>query len=364
MNDYYIYSDNKVHVNYDNINKNIEIARQYNNKNIIAVVKNDAYNLGLEQVVKTCIKSSVNAFAIANLNEAKIVRNISSNLNKNCDIIMLNPLFEEDLDTAYINNLHLIIENLEQVKMYENFLQENPLNNSGSLQFHIKFNCGMNRFGFSLNELEAFKSTIQENPLVSKNIVGLMTHFPQSDEEDLFIHDTQVDKFLNAFSYLKQSFNFKYIHSENTAAFLLKYDKLNFCNYARLGILLYGYKPMKHSLQLCPTMFLHNKIVSIRDVQGGDYLGYGENNKVTKDTKVAICPLGYGDGVIGERNKYPVYINGKMYNIVNNISMSHTYIEVDENVKVGDLVEYYGNNIRFDQINGVTNSRMMCALKR
>ncbi len=358
MNDCYKYSDNKVHVNYDNINKNIKIAQQYNNKKIIAVVKNDAYNLGLEKVVETCLQSDVTAFAVANLDEALRIRTI----NNDAIVLILNPLFEDELVVAYSKNFHLVISNFDQVKMYQSFLQNN-LSTTGSLKFHIKFNCGMNRFGFVSDDLEDIRTNILSNTLVAENIVGLMTHYPQSDEDDLVVHDVQVEKFINAYNTLKQSFNFEFVHSENTAAFLHKYDTLDFCNYARIGILLFGYKSMEHSLELYPTMFLYNRVVAIRDVSMGDYLGYGENNKVTKDTRVAICPLGYGDGVIGERNKYPVYINGKFYNILNNISMSHTYIEVDKDVKVGDLVEYYGENIRFDQINGVTNSRMMCALK-
>ncbi len=359
MNSCYIYSDNKVHINYNNISKNIEIAKQYNNKKIIAVVKNDAYNLGLQKVVETCVNSGVTTFAVANLQEALKVKSA----NNSSVALVLNPLFEEDLQTAYENNCHLVIANFQQIKIYEQFLLNNK-DKIGSLKFHIKFNCGMNRFGFTTNDLETLIQTIKSSPLVNKNIIGLMTHYPQSDEDNLKVHDLQVERFINAYETLKQHFNFEYIHSENTAAFLLKYESLNFCNYARIAILLFGYKSMEHHLELYPTMFLHNRVVEIREVKKDDYLGYGENNKVNKDTKVAICPLGYGDGVIGERNKYPVYINGKMYNILNNISMSHTYIEVDDNVQIGDLVEYYGENIRFDQINGVTNSRMMCALKK
>ncbi len=363
MNDYYIFTDNKTHINSDNLTKNIEIAKAYNNKKIIAVIKNDAYNVGINNVVATCLKSDITNFAVANLSEARRTRGMCEISNKDANILVLNPLFKDGLLTAYENNLHLIIENLDQIKMYETFLQ-NHLLEQGSLKFHIKINCGMNRFGFVNTELEKLVSTVFAHPLVSENIVGLMTHYPQSDEDELQVHNIQVKKFIKAYDFLKQFFNFEFIHSENTAAFLLKYESLDFCNYARLGILLYGYKSMKHHLQLHPTMYLHNRVVSIKNVKKDDYLGYGENNKVAKDTRVAICPLGYGDGVIGERNKYPVYINGNMYNILNNISMSHTYIEVDETVKVGDVVEYYGDNIRFDDINGVTNSRMMCALKR
>ncbi len=142
-----------------------------------------------------------------------------------------------------------------------------------------------------------------------------------------------------------------------------KDERLEFCNFGRVGIAVYGYRPCEHHIKLEPTMFLLSKVRSIRNMKKGEYLGYGET-RVNENCTVAICTLGYGDGVIGERKNFPVYINDKSYDIVGNISMSHTYIKVDQNVKIGDLVEMYGENIRFDDIKGVTNSRMMCSLKR
>ncbi len=358
MSNYSKSTGSKVFVDYENLAKNIDILRSYNpNKDIIVVCKNDAYNLGIEEVVKVCFENGLKTFAVANLSEALRVKSLYLEV----DVLILNPIEVCDLQVAYENNLHLLIAYIDQVEVFQEFLSK--VEGIGNLSFHVKFNCGMNRYGVTNKELPKLLDILEENKLVKENILGLMTHFPQADEDDLSIHELQVVDFINAYNVLKDKLNFKYIHSENSAAFLLKDERLSFCNYGRVGIALYGYRPLEHDIILKSTMFLNNRVVNIRKMKAGDYLGYGEN-KVNEDCIVAICPLGYGDGVIGERRNFPVYINDKSYNIVGNISMSHTYIKVDENVKIGDIVEIYGDNIRFDDIKGVTNSRMMCSLKR
>ncbi len=357
MKNYFEFTGNTVTIDYENLGDNIDILRRYNSKDLIVVAKNDGYNLGIEEVVKTCVKKGVKIFAVANLSEALRVKKLGLEV----EVLVLNPIENEELSIAYENNLHLLVAYFEQVEAFNKFLKNTKV--EGGLKFHLKVNCGMNRYGVTNEEIPKLLSLLKSNVSVKENTVGLMTHFPQSEEVDLSLHEVQLNRFIKAYQVLKDEIDFKYIHCENSAAFLLKDERLNFCNYGRVAIIAYGYKPIDHDLKLKPTMFLHNKIVNIRELKKGDYLGYGEN-KVSEDCRVAICPLGYGDGVIAERKSYPVFINGKMYDIIGNISMSHTYIKVDESVNIGDVVEVYGENIRFDDIKDVTNSRMMCSLKR
>lgn len=355
MKDYLEYSNNKVKINYINVGENIGIIKNYNNKDIIAVIKNDAYNLGIEGVVQECIKNNVTSFAVANLEEALRVRKISTSAM----VLILNPIENELLHIASENKFDLIIPSFEQLNIYNEFLVKNS---NCNLKFHVKFNCGMNRYGFTFDEIGNLINEIKKMPII-KNIRGLMTHFPQADETDLTVHNSQVESFIKVYDMLKDIIKFEYIHGENSEAFLLKDSRLSFCNYSRIGVLLYGYVPMNIDIKLKPTMFLENKIINIRTLKKGEYLGYGDN-KVTRDCIVGLCPLGYGDGVIGERNKAPVYINGKKYKILGTISMSHMYIELDNTVKVADKVEIFGENIRFDEVPNVTISRLMCSLKR
>lgn len=342
--------ENKAVINYDAITTNGKLLKEYCQKEIIAVMKNDAYNTGIVHTTKALIKAGINSFAVANLEEAMSIKDIANN------VIILNPLSEFELRQISNSNIATITSDVTYINLLEKLISEGCLFN-----IHIKINVGMNRYGIKQSELNVFGKT---SSIFNSMVVGLMTHFPQADEEDLFEHNEQVNKFVNCYQLLKDKFDFKVIHSENSATSVKRDNRLDFCNYVRIGILLYGYNGDETvKLDLYPSVTVKTRVRAIRKVKAGENLGYG-TRYVEKDSVIAICSIGYGDGIIGERNKYPVVINGKTYPIVNNISMSHTYVAVDEHVCVGDLVEIYGNNVRFDQIKGVTNSRMMCSLKR
>lgn len=342
--------ENKAVINYDAITANGKLLKEHCQKEIIAVVKNDAYNAGIINTTKALIKAGINSFAVANLEEAMSIKDIANN------VIILNPLSEFELRQISNTNIATITSDVTYINLLEKLISEGCLFN-----IHIKTNVGMNRYGIKQTELNVFDQTSNS---FNSMVTGLMTHFPQADEEDLFMHNNQVNEFVKCYELLNDKFNFKLIHSENSAASVKRDKHLDFCNYVRIGILLYGYNGDETvKLNLNPSVTVKTRVRAIRKVKAGENLGYG-TTCVERDTVIAICSIGYGDGIIGERNKYPVVIKGKTYPIVNNISMSHTYVAVDEHVYVGDLVEIYGDNIRFDQIKGVTNSRMMCSLKR
>ncbi len=353
--------DNKVKIKYENICKNIEIVKNYNSKkNIIAVIKNDAYNLGINEVAKTCYASGVNFFAVANLTEALKVYE----LGLDSKILILNPLNFKEFEVANKLQFHVIINSLSALYEYIEWINDLLLKNEQiKINFHLKINSGMNRYGLKFEEISQAIEIINSNTNIKVNLVGLMTHFARADEDNKNLHNNEVDLFVEALEVLKKHYSFKYIHSENSAAFLLADKRLDICNYARIGILLYGYKPMCFDINLYPTMYLTSKISHINVLKESDFLGYGEF-KVLQDCKIGVCTIGYGDGLINDRKSYPVFINGKKYDILGNISMSHTYVVIDDMIQVGDEVEIYGENIRFDDIKGVTNSRMMCSLKR
>ncbi len=341
-------------INYGNIAKNISVLNSINNKKIIAVIKNDAYNLGIENTTKELLKWGVNDFAVANISEAIRVRNI----NKNCRIIILNPVHNDNLNFINEQNFDLLICDKNRCFEQIEIIKKNKLN----IKFHLVCNVGMNRFGLVENEILELIELSKNDIFISKSIIGLMTHFPVSDENDLTLHNDQVDYFVGQYNILKNIFNFEVIHSENSATFLINDERLDFCNYSRIGILLYGYKPVKYNREFFKTMFLTSDIIQINDIKKGENIGYGFNS-FADDMKVGIIQLGYGDGIIADRKNYPVYINSKAYDIIA-ISMSHMYIKIDDDIMLNDSVEVYGNNASFDVMDGVTNSKFMCPLKR
>jgi alanine racemase len=197
------------------------------------------------------------------------------------------------------------------------------------------------------------------------SLVGLFTHFPLAEEADLSIHRSHVKAFVDIYGELSSASEFRYIHAENTASILLHDKRLDFCNYVRPGIMLYGYSSREPVDWLLPSLYVHTFVIDQRYLRAGDALGYGTDFSAPRDMSIAVLPIGYGDGLLRVRREVPVFINGHSYKIVSKIFMSHTFVEADESVNVGDEVEIYGDHIKIDSLTSMgvaANSEQMSPL--
>lgn len=333
-------------INYENIIDNINYLKNEFNKPFFFVVKNNAYNTDLIKTCHTCLMNGQNYFAVCTLKEAVTIKQISSKAY----VLIMNPLNEEEIKEAEKYDLALSITSLEWFIRYKDLLKK--------VRLHLKVNSGMNRFG--LTNIDDINMLINQN----SNIEGLFTHFGCVEENNLKSHNKQVDSFVDVYSAITNKEQLKYIHSENSGTLLLKDERLNFCNYARIGILVYGYSPTTFDDNLKSAIYLTSEIVKVHEVAANEYIGYGMSNSQLEDSFIAICPLGYGDGLSKQRSCLPVIINNKEYPIIA-ISMSHTIIKVDESVVVGEKVEFYGDKIKIDhllQVCDTTNSIHMAIL--
>jgi len=127
----------------------------------------------------------------------------------------------------------------------------------------------------------------------------------------------------------------------------------------RAGIILYGYYPStevnKENLHIKQVMTLKANIVHIKTIDSGKYVGYNRKFRTKRKSRIAILPLGYGDGYtrfLSNRGK--VIINGRYAPIVGNICMDQCMIDVTDikEVKVGDEAIIIGkdhiNNLKYD----------------
>lgn len=344
---------NQVTIDYGAIAENAAVIMERAHKQIFAVVKNNAYNFGLGKVVSALMGSGVKDFAVNVWEEAAEIKALRPDAN----VLQLNPASEAEIKEARENGIALSVTSLEWLEAHKDNLQ--------GIDLHLKINVGMNRFGLrNAGEARRALSVCEEKKL---SAVGLHTHFPLAEEDDVAGHDRQVDEFAEIHRTLSASSDFQYVHAENTATLLRQDPRLEFCNYARLGILLYGYvtPPMELQDWLRPALFAHSRVVDVHTVGSGEHLGYGTSFEAPGNMKIAVLPIGYGDGLLRARKGMPVYIDGRPYPIAGGISMSHTYIEADDAVKVGDVVEIYGEHARPDRLAAVglaSNSEQTTAL--
>lgn len=312
----------------DNVKKIINIYSNY--EYYFGVVKADCYGHGIE-AVKPIIEGGCNYLAVAILEEALKIRQ----MNIDIPILCLGNIKAEDLDICIKNNITITINSLEYTEKLINYDLDN-------LKVHIKINTGMNRLGINnVNELNNILSILGRKNII---IEGIYTHIYESSN----INNTnkQLELFKNILTHTK--FNFKIIHAAASDA-ITNYEKPDFINGCRLGIIMYGFN---EKIKLKSTFKLISEVIQIHKFNNIQTIGYNGTYKTSIDDIIAVVAIGYDDGIIRKNKGRFVYINNKPYPIVGNICMDMLFVKVDEDVKVYDKVEIIKD---FNHVNEISN---------
>lgn len=309
-----------VEVNLKNIEENVKkIINKYNRyKYYFGVVKADCYGHNDLEVVKHIIKGGCNYLAVATLDEALQIREEI----KDIPILCLGIMPCEFTKKYVENNITMTISSLDQL---------NEISEFEGLKVHIKLNTGMNRLGISTPDelIEAY--TKLKNKHVE--IEGIYTHIYNA--ENVNDYNKQIEKFNNMVKYIDIE-NIPIIHISASEA-IVNYDKPSKVNGCRLGIIMYGFTSDKE-LELKSTFSLKSEVIQINQLKQGETLGYSGAYKAEENTKIAVVPIGYADGIIRKNTGRGVYINNKKYEIVGNVCMDMLFIKVDDTVKIHDQV--------------------------
>ena len=166
-------------IDIDNIRKNIRLIRKKTKRDIICVVKSNAYGLGARRIVKALLKENVNYFFFNKLHEYLDVKDLLKNKN----VIIFEPLSISDILKHYEQNLILTINSLGDLQRYKS--------TNKKIRVHIQIDTGMNRFGVrSINECIKIIENINDFILLD----GIYTHFA-SNKDEYEYYNTQLDKF-------------------------------------------------------------------------------------------------------------------------------------------------------------------------
>lgn len=343
-------------INNSSIKKNLEKIRSIN-KNVICVIKDDAYGLKIEKILPVLIKNNCNYFAVAYLEEAikvyKILKNFK-NLNKknNCNVMTLNYVEPKKLEVAIKNGIEITIFSKKQFYDYIDIL--NNFKKNICLKIHIKINSGMNRLGFDENEVfEIIKEIkkINSNFLKDKKfkleIISIFSHISEAENK------TKTEKQVKKFEKILKIFDdneikYKYRHLQ-ASPLLFKYEKKYNYDFCRVGMAIYGLEPLSYDVGLENAILVESKIINIRDVKKGEKVSYGNKGILKRDSKVGIVAIGYAHGlpkqIENKKNCAYVLVNDKKANILGEICMDMIFIDLTDiqDIKIGDKVLIVGN---------------------
>ena len=344
-------------INKENLRKNLEKIRSIN-KNIICVIKDNAYGLGIKNILPILLENNCNYFAVAYSDEAVKIREILKNFekekklkfleNRKIKIMALNYIKPKKLEYAIENDVELTIFNFSQLSDYLKILEESFENTV--LKIHIKVNSGMNRLGFNESEILELIEKIKKYEINSKNnkleIISIFSHI--SDAENQLETEKQVEKYENILKIFdKNNVKYQYKHLQ-ASPLLFKYgEKYNY-DFARVGMALYGMEPLSYDVGLLNVITVKSQIINIRNVKKNDKISYGSKGVVKRDSKIGIVSIGYAHGFqkqIENSQEAYVLVNGKKAKIVGEICMDMIFVDLTEinDAEINDEVVIVGS---------------------
>ena len=195
---------------------------------------------------------------------------------------------------------------------------------------HMKIHTGMSRFGVRWDE--ALPLIEQIGAEKSLTLEGMMTHFAQSDETDKTFANLQFSRFNEVLQGLAaRGISVKLRHTCNSGGFLdLPHAHLDM---VRVGILLYGVFPSSVCRRIPgiePVMSVKARIAAIQKLKPGEVVGYGMRYTAPSERRIAVLPIGYGDGFPRVRNQGGVLIHGQRAPLVGGIAMDALMVDITD----------------------------------
>ena len=224
-----------------------------------------------------------------------------------------------------------------------------------TLNIHVKVDTGMGRLGFVYYEdddeaaLERAGREIQALcALPGLEAEGLFTHFANADGSEAYTGN-QYDRLQDVMGELwdRGLRQFQIYHCAASAAVLNYPWTQNHMNMIRPGIALYGCMPGPgmENPGLEPVMTVKSRVAVVRDLPAGAKISYGCTATLERDSRVAVLPLGYGDGLPRAlSNQLEVLIGDRLCPVLGRICMDMCMVDVTDapGVKAGDVAAVYG----------------------
>ncbi len=315
-----------------------------------AVVKANAYGIGIEHAVPALLKAGCKTFFVALPDEGRRVRKIAPEN----DCYILNGLFPNADGFLIENNLRPVLSSVVQIKIWASAAKEARR----ALPCAIQMDSGMTRLGLSSYELE---TVVADNSLMENLDIRLfMTHYACADDTGHPKTDSQREFFEQASVLLPGVPR----SAANSAADLQ--DAGHAFELARPGIALYGGEALNNvENPMEPVVTLEGRINQIRTAKAGDTVGYGATETLKRNSRIAYLSVGYADGYLRAASNMGVPMRavapparasfkGYVLKGVGRVSMDLTAFDVTDippdEIAEGDWVELFGRTIPVDDV--------------
>jgi alanine racemase len=317
------------------------LAKRAGKAKCAAVVKADAYGIGLEQAAAALHKAGADTFFVATFDEALRLRTALPAVT----IYLLNGLNSGTAELVCGIDVQPVLGSIAEIEEWA----AHAKSSGEECPAAIHIDTGMNRHGLNVEDVDTCVSTLGYKPSL------IMSHFACADEPEHAKNKEQIE----AFKAVTAKFPGVPASLCNSAG-LLAFPEAHF-DLVRPGISLYGGRALvsgENPMQ--PVVKLQARVITVRDAKAGETVGYGARLKLARDSKLAVISAGYADGIFraagssDNKKGAEAIVGGTRCSIAGRISMDLIAIDVTDvpaaKIKRGDLITLIGDGITVDDL--------------
>lgn len=304
---------------------------------IVPVLKSNAYGHGLEEVYEILAEKDPEWIGVFYLEEAQKLRELGFQRR----IMVMGGVTKKQFPLAEKLSAEVFMVS-DQMLLEWKSSESKP-------DFHLKFDTGMGRQGFSIDRAEQLCDELQP---YRRHLKGICSHFANVEDvlDDSYARE-QLELIRRVARLFKdRNFNFLSHIASSASTLILKDSQMDL---VRVGISLYGLWPSRvtrlsynklsdSDLELRPVLAWKSEIAMVKSLAAGKYIGYGCSFRTTKETKIAVIPVGYYEGYPRQASNKSSYvlIHDLRCPILGRICMNMMMVDVShvDNALAGDEV--------------------------
>ncbi len=315
----------------------MEIRRRVAPCRLMAVLKANAYGLGVLPVAEVVKSAGAYAFGVAEINEALELAPLG------LPVQILGNLLPDEIAPAVEYGIVCPLNDLEMARM----ISAEAVRQNRRVRCAVTVDSGMGRLGMPAEN--AAEQILAMRTLPNLDIQGIYSHFSSA----FWRYDDYSLGQLAAFKVLlsqlaREGMTFSDIHMAASDA-LNNFPESTHAPFtvARCGINMYGYydNEVRQSMRLSPVVELKTRLAAVRILAAGSCIGYGRMHRLARPTRVGTIAAGYADGLpLALSNRGYVLVNGELCPVLGRISMDYTTISLENapEAKPGDEVVCIG----------------------
>ena len=375
-----MFSTSQIELDYQALKSNLNYIKKLLAKDVkySSVVKGNAYGHGIHEFVPMLEAAGVNHFSVFSADEAFAVAN--STLSR-ADIMIMGYIENEELEWAIQNDISFFVFEVDRLHAAINMAKKLDKR----ARIHIELETGLNRTGFDQPTLTKVIELIKSNEQYLF-IEGDCTHY--AGAENISNHyrvSSQIDRFEKLDKWLKSHGVVpKYNHTACSAA-SVRYPQTQM-DMVRIGILQYGFWPSRETFiehisginrkddPLKRVIKWSSKVMDVKEVVAGEYIGYGSTFMAPDNMKIATVPVGYCHGYSRSlSNQGRVLIRGTRLAVIGIVNMNLLIVDIsekpeieknDEVVLIGDQGESSITVASFGELSVQLNYELLTRLPR